>query len=252
MTMRHRAWLVALPAALSAAGCGRDAPPTTPPARAPGSIALAAAAAPAAPTPLAPADGAGVTVPFAIAWSSVIDPTATNGGYNWQVSTSPTFAPLVAADATSPGATQDVVSGLPNGTHYRRVNAASPLFGEGASEWSATRSFTVTGAAPGSRAAPTLLPTQGYSTFHPEEVIRFHWTRVPGAVTYRLEVSNARTFPLGSPTDGILTFGNDNIADTTDAFRWGTSLGQGRFFARVFAVDADNPQEGVRGLPSNV
>jgi hypothetical protein len=248
MTMRHRAWLVALPVALTVAGCGRDTPPTTPPA----SAALASAAAPPAPSLLAPSDGAGVTVPFTIAWSSVIDPTATNGGYNWQVSTSPTFSPLILADATSPGATQDVVSGLPNGTYYWRVNAASPLFGEGVSAWSATRSFTVTGPAPGSLPAPTLLPTQGYSTFHPEEVIRFHWRRVAGAVTYRLEVSNARTFPLGSPTEGILTFWNDNVADTTDAFRWGTSLGQGRFFARVFAVDADNPQEGVRGLPSNV
>jgi hypothetical protein len=48
-----------------------------------------------------------------------------------------------------------------------------------------------------------------------------------------------------------VSFAATNIPDTTYGFRWGTSLGQGRFFARVFAVAADNP-DGVRSLPSNV
>jgi hypothetical protein len=42
----------------------------------------------------------------------------------------------------------------------------------------------------------------------------------------------------------------DNISDPAYALQWGA--GEGRYFARVFAVTADNPTTGVRGLPSNV
>src|SRR5215217_4886026 len=44
--------------------------------------ARVAAAAPPAPTPLSPADGASVLVPFTIAWSAVSDPTGIVA-YNW-------------------------------------------------------------------------------------------------------------------------------------------------------------------------
>jgi hypothetical protein len=96
-----------------------------------------------------------------------------------------------------------------------------------------------------------LQPTQGYSTFHPWESVRFHWSSVPDAVTYRLEVSNDPTFPLGlSPAEtGIHTFWNDNIPTNTDGY---VHTMVGNWFARVFAVSADNPQEGIRSLPSNV
>ena len=124
--MRHRVWLVTLATVTIATGCGPDAPPTT----AIGALGRPslAAAAPAAPSPLAPAEGASVTAPVTLSWTATIDPTATNGGYNWEVSATPTFASVIAFDATSPGETQDVVSGLPNGTYYWRVNAASPVF----------------------------------------------------------------------------------------------------------------------------
>jgi hypothetical protein len=250
--MRQSTRLLALGLALAAAlaaACGPDATPTTSPARAPARPSLSTTA-PAAPTPLSPADGAGVTVPFTISWSATIDPTATNGGYNWQVSTSPTFATVTAFNSTNPQTTQAVVSGLPNGTYYWRVNAASPVFTDGVSAWSTTRSVIVTGTGPGAPATPTLLPTQGYSTFHPEEVLRFHWRPATGAVTYRLEVSSDQSFPVTVPA-GAVSFAIDNVPDTTYAFQWGTSLGQGRFFARVFAVSADNPETGVRSLPSN-
>ncbi|AHG92457.1 hypothetical protein J421_4922 (plasmid) [Gemmatirosa kalamazoonensis] len=249
--MQQSTRLLALAPALAvlAVACGPDAAPTTSPAHLPG-LPSFSTSAPAAPTPLSPADGAGVTAPLTISWSATIDPAATNGGYNWQVSTSPTFATIAAANSTNPQTTQAVVSGLPNGTYYWRVDAASPVFTDGVSAWSATRSFIVTGTGAGAPATPTLLPTQGYSTFHPEEVIRFHWRPATGAVTYRLEVSSDATFPA-TVTAGAVSFAIDNVPDTTYGFQWGTSLGQGRFFARVFAVSADNPQTGVRSLPSN-
>ncbi len=251
--MRQSPWLLTLSAAIAAAlavtACGPDAPPTASLRQPPTGPSLAVAP-PAAPTPLSPADGASVTTPFTIAWSATIDPTALNGGYNWEVGTSPTFATVVARNSTNPQTTQAVVSGLPAGTYYWRVDAASPVFTEGVSAWSTPRSVVVTGIGAGAPATPTLLPTQGYATFHPEEVLRFHWTRAAGAITYRLEVSSDPTFPATVPAGGV-TFANANIPDTTYGFRWGTSLGQGRYFARVFAVAADDP-DGVRSLPSNV
>src|SRR5688572_7652813 len=90
-------------------------------------------AAPPAPTPLGPANGASVTVPFTISWSAVSDPAGING-YNWQVSASSAFTSLIIADSTA--ATQDVVSGLPNGTYFWRVQAANGAGEQGA--WSAT------------------------------------------------------------------------------------------------------------------
>jgi len=206
-----------------------------------------AAAQPAVPAPLAPASGASVQVPLTISWSAVLDPGAINGGYNWQVSRSANFSPLVLADSTSPATTSDVVSGLVNGTYFWRVQAVdNATF---ASAWSMPRSFTVTGAGPGTPGTPVLAPTRGYSTFHPWEFIHFDWTAVPDAVTYRLEVSNDPSFPVGNVPQGVTTFGNDNIPTNSDGY---VHTFVGNWFARVFAVSADNPQEGVRSLPSNV
>lgn len=117
------------------------------------------------------------------------------------------------------------------------------------SAWSASRSFTITGAGPGSPPAPVLGPTRGYSTFHPWEFIHFDWSDVPEAVTYRLEVSNDPNFPLGTVPPGTQTFWNDNISNSEDGY---VHTMEGNWFARVFSVTADNPQTGVRSLPSNV
>ena len=149
------------------------------------------AAQPAAPAPLGPANGGNVTVPFNMTWSSTLNPANVSGGYNWQVSRSSSFSPLVLADSTNPATTGDTVSGLTPGTYFWRVQAVD---GTGQSAWSAARSFTVTGAGPGAPGTPVLAPTRGYSTFHPWESIHFDWSAVPTAVTYRLEVSNDPIF----------------------------------------------------------
>src|SRR5881296_2033044 len=71
-----------------------------------------AMAAPPAPLLLAPADTAPVQVPFTITWSAVTDPAGIVA-YNWQVSPSPSFTPVVLINSTS-GQTQSTVSGLAN------------------------------------------------------------------------------------------------------------------------------------------
>src|SRR5215217_7399617 len=92
--------------------------------------------APSAPALLSPASGASVQIPFTVAWSSVSDPAGIVA-YNWQVSTSSSFSPVVLQDSTS-GQTQAIVSGLGTGTYFWRVQAVNALFVQGA--WSAARS----------------------------------------------------------------------------------------------------------------
>ena len=140
-----------------------------------------ATAQPAAPTLLAPAAGASVQEPFTISWSAVSDPSG-NAGYNWQVSTSSTFSPVILLNSTNPQITQDTVSGLANGTYFWRVQAVNGAFQQGA--WSQPRSFIITGVGPGAPGTATLGPPKGYSTFHPYEVMTFNWSAVAGAATY--------------------------------------------------------------------
>jgi hypothetical protein len=194
-----------------------------------------AAAAPPAPTPLAPANGANVLVPFTISWSAVSDPSGIVA-YNWQVSPSSAFTTIVLQNSTS-GQTQDTVSGLANGTYFWRVQAVNGAFVQGA--WSQARSFNVTGAGPGAPGTPTLGPPKGYSTFHPYEVMTFNWTAVPGAATYVLQAATDPSFPV------LTRIQFDNIPNNSFSFAIGNP--EGNYSARVFAVSAD----GVFSQPSN-
>lgn len=193
---------------------------------------------PPAPAPLAPANGASVTVPFAISWSAVTDPSGIIA-YNWQVSPSSSFSPVVALNSTS-GQTQDTVSGLAAGTYFWRVQAVNGNFVQGA--WSSAHSFTVTGSNPGAPGSSTLNPPHGATAFHPMEVIHFDWSPASGAVTYNFDASNDPNFPVATRVHF------DNIPDTTYSIELGDSMPQGTWFVRVTAVDGN----GVAGVPSNV
>lgn len=192
-----------------------------------------------APTQTSPAEAASVTVPFTIAWLPVSDPSGI-AGYNWQVSASSAFATssLILADSTAGTTTNDIVSGLPNGTYFWRVQAVSNTTGQGA--WSTARSFTVTGTNAGQPGAPTMNPPEGgKTTFHPWEAIRFTWSAVPGAESYIAEYSTSSTFAPQRTTR------MDNIPTTRDGLAFAD---EGTYFARVRAVNADR----VAGNPSNV
>jgi hypothetical protein len=194
--------------------------------------------APPSPALLSPASGASVQVPFGISWSSVSDPAGIVA-YNWQVSSSSSFSPVVLQDSTS-GQTQATVSGLANGTYFWRVQAVNGSFVQGA--WSTPRSFTVTGAGAGAPGTPILGDPKGYSTFHPYEVMTFSWTAVPGAATYVLQTATDSRFPV--TTRGQF----DNIPASETTFSFAIANPEGNYWARVFAVDAN----GIYGQPSNL
>src|SRR5207245_1697512 len=177
------------------------------------------------------------TCALSISWSAVSDPSGIVA-YNWQVSSSSTFTPVILQNSTN-GATQDIVSGLANGTYFWRVQAVNGAFVQGV--WSPAQSFNVTGAGAGAPGTPTLGPTKGYSTFHPLEVITFNWTAVPGAATYVLQASKDPSFPV------LTRIQFDNIPNTTFSFAIGHA-DEGNYWARVFAVNAS----GIASAPSNL
>jgi predicted secreted protein len=191
-----------------------------------------------APTIVAPANGASVTEPFNISWTSVTANPSGVIGYNWEVSTSSTFSTIVYEHSVNSPTTQDVISGLASGTYFWRVQAADGAFDQGT--WSTPQSFTITGANAKSPGTPVLAPPQAYTTFHPFEAGTTSWTPVPGAATYVYEVSN------GDPNFGWNNlFREDNLTTTTHSFDSGF---EATFYVRVYAVSAD----GIRGVPSNV
>src|SRR3954447_14942529 len=202
-----------------------------------GMSGVAHAVPPSAPTLSAPANAASVTIPATVSWSQV----AGAGGYNWEVSLSSSFTSVIERNSSlvvGAASTQDVVSGLANGTYFWHVQAVSTDVEPGA--WSATRSFTVTGAGPGGPGTATLYPPQNATKFHMFENITFTWSAVPGAVSYILQESTDPTFPVDTRVRQV------QIPGPTEVISFNSTL-QGNFKARVIAVNAS----GLMGTPSN-
>jgi hypothetical protein len=221
----------ATPRVATLSGCTVSSPPPPPP-------PPPASSGPAAPPPLTPAAGESVTTPLTLSWSAVSDPSGING-YNWEISASPTFSPLVTRSSTLPTVTQEKVGGLLNGTYYWRVQAVNGALVQGA--WSATRSFIVTGSGADAIGSPALDPLPFGTQYHPMESFPFTWTAVPGAVSYVVEADRDAGFP--APVE--LRF--DNIPKTSYGLTMHRTL-IGDWNLRVRAIDAN----GVSGAPSNV
>jgi hypothetical protein len=195
------------------------------------------AAVPAAPTPLAPTNGAQVTVPSTISWSGVTDPSGIIA-YNRQVSPSSTMSPVIEHGSTS-GQAQATVSGLVEGTYFWRVQAVNGAFVQGAG--SAPQSFTVSGANARSPGSATLEPPSGGTQFHPLETLSFTWSAVADAASYIFEASNDPNFPVATRVHF------DNIPNTNYSLTLGDSMPQGAWYVRVQAVNVN----GIPGVPSN-
>jgi hypothetical protein len=171
-----------------------------------------------------------VTSPVTLAWSSVLDPTSLNGGYNWQISATSTFASLVTRNSTTPSTTTDVVGGLLPGTYFWQVQAVNAALD--ISPWSAARRFVVSGAGTGALAAPVLAPLPFGTAYHPFESFPFSWSAVPGAASYTVEASRDPAFP--APVDLSI----NNVPTPNYGLTMHSSL-IGDWFLRVRAVDAN-------------
>src|SRR6185295_2760060 len=179
-----------------------------------------------------------VTIPTTISWSQV----AGAGGYNWEVSLSSGFTSVLERNPSllvGPATTQDIVSGLANGTYFWHVQAVSTDVEPGA--WSSPRSFTVTGAGAGVPGTATLNPPLNATKFHSLENITFTWSAVPGAASYILQESIDPTFPVDTRVRQV------NINGPTEVISFNSS-NLGNFKARVIAVGPD----GLMGSPSNL
>src|SRR6478672_7894719 len=181
---------------------------------------------------------ASVTIPLTISWS----PVAGAGGYNWQLSLSSTFTTVAEKNPSllvGQATTQDIVSGLANGTYFWRVQAVSTDVEPGA--WSATRSFTVTGAGAGVPGTAVLNPPLNATKFHALENFTFTWSAVPGAVSYILQESTDPTFPVDTRVRQV------SIPGPTTVLSFNSNT-LGTYKARVIAVNAS----GLMGAPSNL
>jgi subtilisin family serine protease len=140
---------------------------------------------PAAPVLLSPADGAtGVSTSPTLSWNASVGASS----YGVQVSTSPTFSPLVV-DRTGITTTSTTVTGLAaNTVYYWRANATNA---GGTSAWSATWSFTTVAGTPPE--APTLVsPANGSSNVSRTPTLT--WNASTGATSYRVQVSTRSDF----------------------------------------------------------
>ncbi|HZQ28738.1 MAG TPA: hypothetical protein VFA94_13665, partial [Acidimicrobiales bacterium] len=219
--------------------------PPPPPAPAP-------ATGPSAPAVISPTGGAAVVQPFNLLWGTSTGTTRIVA-YNWQVSNNATFTGLVLQGSTASSTlaglppTQAKVSGLSNGAYFWRVDAvqdaSDPIVGLVTGPWSATASFTVTGSAPGTPAAPVMINPPNLFQYHPFEFVRNEWLPVPGADHYLLEYDNEPTFTL--PLFNA-DFSPIPASQTTAPIMFGEPVGN--LWFRVRAVSAD----GTRSLPSNV
>jgi hypothetical protein len=196
------------------------------------------------PTPLTPAAGSAVVQPVRVSWSA---PTATAtpiDAYNYEVSTNSSFTAVVYQESVNAPTTEDVFSGLPNGTYYWHVQAVehgSPTTGQIQDPWSAPVSFTITGSASGTPSTPSITFPASGAQYHPYETFYPRWTASTGADNYFIEYSSDSAFtPVKNQVKKTVPATNSR-----DSITFGNPL---TTWVRVRGVTAG----GLRGLPSNV
>ena len=146
--------------------------------------------------------------------------------YHLQVSNLETFDELIidADNITSTSYKVDPDILAPSTKYYWHIRSISNI--SGPSKWSETRSFTTAAAAP---AAPELLsPTQGAK--NQSATLELKWSEVPGAETYRLQISLSPQFP-----EFDIVLDSNNIAATKLKVPAGVLELETQYFWRVQA-----------------
>jgi hypothetical protein len=151
---------------------------------------------------------------------------------------------VVYQSSVNAPATQDVFSGLPNGTYYWRVQAVeqgTSTTGLIQDPWSAPASFTIAGSVAGTPSTPTITFPASGAQYHPYESFYPRWTASTNADSYYIEYSADSGFtPVKNQVNKTLP-----NTDSRDTVTFGNEL---TTWVRVRGVTAS----GLRGLPSNV
>jgi hypothetical protein len=140
----------------------------------------------------------GISLTPVLSWNAVAEAYR----YRVQVSASPNFSGVVADDSSLTGLQKSIASLQGNTEYYWRVSGIN-AFGSG--PWSEIRSFRTVVTAP--TEAPFLATPASFATGVAMPVA-LTWGAVPGAATYRVQVST-------TPDFAALVFENTGVAATS-------------------------------------
>jgi len=164
-----------------------------------------------------------------LAWNTATDPVD-NGPieYYAELSTSPTFAPLIANSGWMAATSWDVALPQGNVAYYWRVRARDAnhvTAQDPASAWSAVDSFIVSDGS-----APQIAPTNPVDNFtgggyDGAYSMTFDWTASPPAQTYRVQVSTDAGFATVNNDSGWIaptswTVGLTHPSSATTTYYW--------------------------------
>ncbi|MFY1831893.1 endopeptidase [Myxococcus fulvus] len=169
------------------------------------SCATPVCAAPGVANLATPSNGStGAELATVLDWNDVTGAST----YEVQVSTSPTFATLVASTNSLVGSTWTVTPSLNvNTTYYWRVRASNSCGGVGT--WSTTSSFTTRGCV--ALSAPTLAsPADGATGVGSATAL--DWADVPSAATYEVQVATDAGFTNVVRSANTLTTSNWTVS----------------------------------------
>lgn len=149
---------------------------------------------PSAPTLVSPSDGAtDIVSPASFRWNAASFAT----GYQIDLSTSNTFAPMLLTDSTLTDTTRNVGGFAANTLYYWRVRAKD---GAGWGAFSSVRSFTSFDVPP---AVPLVSPANGGTDV--QSPSPFRWNTLATATGYQIDVSSSNTFAPMFMSDSTLT-----------------------------------------------
>jgi len=176
-----------------------------------------------------PADDARVESIPAFSWSAVRGAAK----YEFQLSADQGFGSVVLGQGRGSFQTQNtyatIAKTLPNGTYHWRVRAIDSH--DDAGHWSPPRALTKSWTA-----RPTLLsPAPGASVSYPRVPLVLHWSRLPRAYKYLVEISTDPSLA----TLVVRGMGNGPPETSATVFAPNGTLAPGRYYWAVTPLDSE-------------